>query len=524
MIVRHGGGLYVVRERGGEPSFEEQYAIFDDLGRVSDEDAVYVWERGRIEFRSGRFGPEASRPVFPYDRYFGSAAAERPHEEAVCKLGQALRIVAWDQPVSVSEIPAAFTYLGQFIFHDLTHMVGGDDKPLNQRSAVLDLDSLFDAYPGCSTFAPCQPQPPTHLPLGCTGDGAPLDIPRATSGEPYLGERRSDDNLALAQTHMAMIRFANAVADNSGDSYEAKRLVQLHFQSVVLHDYLARIIDHRVYRDVMENGRAVIAPAGRPRGDGDRFLLPLEFAAAAGRFGHSMIRSRYAWTSVHPVASLYAFWEQTYNSGDPRAIRVSPRWRADWRRLLAIDHSSPIWAACISTRLSSPLDRIPLVALPESQPRGSPREQNLAVRSLLRGVKLELASGQSVVRAVNSVLRAQTRSEVVPLGPDELVINESEEVRDLMLFSPGDGLASLATDTPLWFYILKEAEVRNCGLKLGPLGARIVMESLHAAIEFADPSIIDPDGRVRWLPDPCLEPSGTTEYSLMDLLKFARLL
>lgn len=73
--------------------------------------------------------------------------------------------------------------------------------------------------------------------------------------------------------------------------------------------------------------------------------------------------------------------------------------------------------------------------------------ESLALRNLQRGRALELPSGQRVATAVG----------VPDLTRDELGFREP---------------------APLWFYILKESELRNNGTQLGPVGGRIVAEVL----------------------------------------------
>jgi hypothetical protein len=68
-------------------------------------------------------------------------------------------------------------------------------------------------------------------------------------------------------------------------------------------------------------------------------------------------------------------------------------------------------------------------------------------------------------------------------------------------------------DTPLWFYILREAEL-NQG-KLKGVGARIVAETFHRAMEGSRHSIVrDTSWR------PTLGPNSST-FRMVDLLLFA---
>ncbi len=79
--------------------------------------------------------------------------------------------------------------------------------------------------------------------------------------------------------------------------------------------------------------------------------------------------------------------------------------------------------------------------------------------------------------------------------------------------SPQAQREALLTNTPLWFYILREAELN--GGKLKGVGARIVAETFHRAIEGSQHSIVrDPAWR------PSLGPNNNT-FRMVDLLLFA---
>ena len=82
-----------------------------------------------------------------------------------------------------------------------------------------------------------------------------------------------------------------------------------------------------------------------------------------------------------------------------------------------------------------------------------------------------------------------------------------------------DGLTTvqrniLLKDTPLWFYILREAELGQG--KLRGVGARIVAETFHRAIEGSSTTSIVRDPTWR----PTLGPNNTT-FRMVDLLLFA---
>ena len=133
----------------------------------------------------------------------------------------------------VGTIPAGFTYLGQFIDHDLTFDVTdvalgenlSDDELRQARSPSLDLDSLYGRGPRRPGSRKFYAADRAHLKVGTTAaaggrgnenrDLVGFDLPRVTTiGAPALiPDKRNDENLAVAQTHLAMIRFHNRIVD-----------------------------------------------------------------------------------------------------------------------------------------------------------------------------------------------------------------------------------------------------------------------------------------------------------------------
>ena len=131
------------------------------------------------------------------------------------------------------DIPAGFTYLGQFVDHDLTSdrtkvELGEHVSPgelIQGRSPSLDLDSLYGAGPldeDSERFY----SDGVHLKVGRTLEaepGAGFDLPRVGTGndrqarKANIPDLRNDENLAVAQTHAAFIRFHNRVVDEAGE-------------------------------------------------------------------------------------------------------------------------------------------------------------------------------------------------------------------------------------------------------------------------------------------------------------------
>jgi hypothetical protein len=436
-----------------------------------------------------------------------------------------------------SRIPAGFTYLGQFVDHDLTFdrtdvMLGANVPPselLQARSPRLDLDSLYGGGPGDPESAKFYEADGLHLKLGKTvpADGLPamdgFDLPRRGSGptakkkrEAIIPDPRNDENLAVAQTHLAFIRFHNRVVDSLPGSVpaserfaRARKVVTKHYQWMLRTDYLPRICAQGVVNDVFNRGRKAFEPGAPPT---QVPTMPIEFSVAAFRLGHSMVRGVYEWNVRFDSDSgipgtLDLLFEFTGLSGSLGGNpRLPSNWIADFRRLynfqeagranLTVPERKFNRAMRIDTSLANPLRSIP----------GFPRrEDNLAFRNLTRAGMVKLATGQQMTRFLhNRGVRATKLT--------------SAQIRAGRNGADLDGLtdrqrAALLRNTPLWFYVLREAELN--GGKMKGVGARIVAETFHRAMEGSRASIVrDPTWR------PTLGPNNRT-FRMVDLLLFA---
>ncbi|KQV71600.1 hypothetical protein ASC64_05135 [Nocardioides sp. Root122] len=441
-------------------------------------------------------------------------------------------------------IPAGFTYLGQFVDHDLTFdattvALGDGISPaalLQGRSPTLDLDSMYGSGPLDPVSAGFYESDRTRLRVGRTtrfgGDKARagFDLPRVDTGsatEPRkadIPDFRNDENLVVAQTHAAMIRFHNRVVAGLGpstpaaDRFEkARRKVVLHYQWMLRTDYLPKICDGDVVTDVFTNGRAVVEPGADPL---SMPTMPIEFSVAAFRLGHSMIREGYDWNARFPDGSgtldfLFTF---SRTSGDLGGNPTLPsNWIADWRRMyrfsqIGHDELKPPRGAFnlarrIDTRLVDPLARLPIGSFGGRNADAGTIRANLAFRNLVRARMLRLASGQQMAAllrskgvAVATLTKAQLRDGT---GASSATLDGlTDAQREAFL-----------KDTPLWFYVLREAEL-NGGTLTG-VGARLVVETFHRAMEGSTHSIVRSPG---FRPD-LGEKDG--RFRMADLLLFA---
>jgi hypothetical protein len=449
--------------------------------------------------------------------------------EALNALGNAMI----EQGASPPNAPLApvLTYWGQFVDHDLTAatdndtVIGIDVEPVrpmppegvtallkNQRNPALNLDSVYGDGPFATpqpgkVMVPYRSDDRAKLLLGSLSvstlggelippvDDRDRDLPRDDGRRPQIGDARNDENLVVAQLHVAFLRFHNNVVDwvranepertGVGDVFaRARQLVRWHYQWLCVHAYLAKVLNPGTVDEVLASEDDLLGLAGRGRP-----YMPLEFSVAAFRFGHSMIRGAYDWNRNFgapgtglPNSSLGLLFAFTGTGGfvppgtppaDPRPASLPDNWPAEWDRLVDVDPAFPIRSARpIDTFLAGPLADMQnqLVGTTEE---GTPESnlgkllKHLARRNLLRGFRLGIPTGQAVAEAMG----------IPALTEAELTTGLAQPVLDALI--AGD----LVERTPLWFYILRESEVRNAGNTLGPVGSRIVAETIIGQIQ-----------------------------------------
>ena len=416
-------------------------------------------------------------------------------------------------------VPAGYTYLGQFVDHDLTFdrtevALGEDVTPaelVQGRSPRLDLDSLYGAGPGNPASARFYEADGLHLKTGTTIKIGPdpakkgHDLPRV-SGErtALIPDPRNDENLIVAQTHLAIVRFHNSVVDGlpastpAGQRFrKARKQVTLHYQWLLRHDYLPRIVDPAVLDDVFTNGRKIVEPDAEPT---DVPTMPLEFSVAAFRLGHSMIRDAYNWNRRFPgtAGSLFYMFDFSGVGGSLGGeLRLLSNWLVDWRRMFdfaAGGHAELAppggvgnvnLAKRIDTLLTDPLRNLPPGTFdgPANIPFDDLRA-NLAFRNLVRAKMVKLATGPQMAQKL-----LNRGVPVTPLTRQQLLNGNGGAVVPGLTATQKDALADKA---PLWFYVLREAEL-NDGVLTG-VGARIVAETFHRAMQGSQFSIVRSKG------------------------------
>ena len=453
-----------------------------------------------------------------FGRMFRTLPVPAHDREALTALGAALSEARPPRPGAQdnARIPAAYTYIGQFIDHDITfdpvsrlQRLNDPDALHSFRSPRYDLDSLYGSGPTDSPFLFESNDPVfrgVRLLIGrnpeANENGDPLerdDLLRNRQGRAIIGDPRNDENVIVSQLQLAFVRFHNRTARLLREENRAlrgralfdaaARLVRWHYQWVVVRDFLPRIVGQPLANQVL-----------KPDGTTDlKFFewqnqpfIPVEFSAAAYRFGHSMVRPTYDLNETVTDVPIFGAVDEPGHFDHLGGFRALPvAWTIDWGRYVKIGNSRPQLSRKINTRLAAPLMRLPKNV--------DARRNALATLNLLRGKALQLPSGQAVAEAMN----------VTPLSTARLALGRF-------------GLSSahrtaLEQETPLWYYVLREAE-EGGGDQLGPVGGRIVAEVLVGLLKGDPHSFLRT--KPNWKPEK-IPAARRGRFTLSDLLKFA---
>ncbi len=483
----------------------------------------------------GRFG-RLFRSLHPAQ--FGSTEAENVAN--LTKLGLAMS-AGFDGPKDgkddeESGIPALYTYLGQFIDHDITFdpasSLQKQDDPnalTDFRTPAFDLDNIYGRgpddqpylYDGSDSFL-------LGNPIHGANDPNARDLQRnnANPSRALIGDPRNDENTIVSQLQGLFLRFHNrTMADNPGISFEdAQKSVRFHYQYVILNDFLPRIIHSDVLNALKTNGHYDQHKLSFFHWKNAPFM-PVEFSVAGYRLGHSMIRPGYRLNDqvllpIFPVAAPPA---------DPPGLlegligfrAMNPAWAIDWGRFIDIDvrtyDGTPDenkkrlqFAYRIDTSVVNPLSNLPLSVA--SNP------SSLPARNLLRGWQMRLPSAQRIAEAMG----------VHPIKDADILIGKGVD-------QPAKGEEPISitkvskvfeNNCPLWAYVLAEAMQHQQSVKipvkenvsittpmLGAVGGRIVAEVFLGLMFGDNHSLLSLS--------PNWQPEGNPNYRLKDFVSYA---
>jgi len=360
------------------------------------------------------------------------------------------------------------------------------------------------------------------------------DLPRNHTGRAIIVDPRNDENVLISQLHLAFLKYHNRVVAEIRDSVdppdlfdEARTVVRWHYQWIVLNEFLPLIVGPSAIADVLTRPPGGVGTWNwQPKfytWENNPFM-PVEFSGAAFRFGHSMVRSSYVLNAHNTAPGVPLF--DTSGSGsviDMRGFRSRPqRMRVEWNRFFKFPEGSDSTlqhARSIDGFLSNDLLAMPPVIVGGAT---RPILLSLPYRNLDRSAALGLPSGQAVARTMGIPASEIIGDEVGNHSHEITLAGIEGDGRNLgnTGISRGELTKRLASALPLWYYILKEAEVFGRGAQLGRVGSCIVAEVMTGLVYGDGFSFI----QMRPLWKPQLGRFGCTtsgEFYIADLIAHA---
>jgi hypothetical protein len=481
---------------GPYPALEQAYQTLKDLPPIDGTTAGRKLraDHGFTPLRGIDTPPSIVQDTGRFGRLFPNLPGYSPPPAPLIQLGSSGGSMDAGTNIPPEElsktVPAGFTYFGQFLDHNITFDAESSltqlDDPLattNFRSGRIDLEHVYGLGPETQAFAYYDQD---EIGKFWIDPAVPYDVPRNPQGTAVIADPRNDNTVITVQLHLAMMKFHNAVVDllaptvAPDDLFDrARQLVVWHYQWIVLHEWLPLILKPDVYEDIMKNGLRYYTWTDRP-------YIPVEFNVAAYRL-HTLVLEGYrlndetAGTLFHfrrPFAplskELVIDWSYWFDFGDGK-----------------MQYAKRFEAKIVNTFLNipGPIDN-PLEWPFDIPPESQQDLRSIAVRNLLRSSAFALPSGQTVAWYLG----------FTPLTQNEL------------------GLASSGlTEAPLWYYVLKEAELHTNGVTLGDVGSRIVGEVMVGLVK-GDPTSylsVNPG----WTPTL----GNGVKFTMVDLLKIAGL-
>ena len=377
-----------------------------------------------------------------------------------------------EDPPNDESLPAAYTFFGQFVTHDLSFRTGGGmpllespERLPNLRNPAFELDSVYGAGPVQAPYF-FDPDDPQRFLIGRNTSGEP-DLPRVQDrfgrfprqGRALIGDPRNDENIVVSQLHLAFLRFHNSWIDRGATAEEARRATVYHYQRLVIEDFLKRFCRPNLVDALLDGHEPFVLFQPARRGAPD---LPVEFTFGAFRALHAMIGPEYELSDpLHAeLGRRLAFMGENDGASDLRGLRALPeRWSIQWDRFLHPGPGTTQPARRLGLHMARPLRKIQL-------PGAAKRDRNLLYRDLVRGWRARIPSGQSLA----AELRRRLPSE------------ESYELRT-------------GSDDPLLLYVLAEADAERTDnpesqRRFGPLGERIVAETMVGLMQHSATSYL----------------------------------
>lgn len=490
-----------------------------------------------------------------------------------------------NKTAELAQQPAGYTFLGQFIDHDVTRTqialsaistlssrAQGDPgvraklaaagitpdqlkqaianaatptSVLSVNTGKLDLDSVYGvanfsaltaisapwfeqnngAYTG--RFAMRHVRAPTSL--GAPIDG--FDYQRTPEGAAEVPDARNSEHKLIVQIQNLFELAHNNCMDQAlggisapsqqqiGAAFDAcHKKVIWTYETIVATDFLPRFSAEATLNRVAPGALHAYQRGTSPTsqlphwdrvntflysckpglGENAVIRIPHEFAVAGFRLGHTLVRDSYVLNGDLLTGQPRPIFA---SAGDPETIGlvgdnpVQPADVIDWSHFYDVygadeKNESAQPGRPVDTLISDKLFNLPIAALPpgpDANGKDTSTERNLPRRNLMRASEPTGVITGSVGLATGEEMEAYAQQRIPGLHD---ATTEVGKVLADRLQSAGFDPNLLAQRTPLWLFILAEAESTQGSQRLGELGSHIIDEFLLGSLHCDEGSVL----------------------------------
>lgn len=406
-------------------------------------------------------------------------------------------------------IPSGYTYLLQFVAHDLVDTTvpfwaaaEAGVPSRNMRDETLVLDTLYGGGPTACPIAfesaGTMVDYRTQLRLGQVGDAAKLgtttgacpfrDIARLKvdkapppsnfedASQVFVADVRNDDNTLVSQIVVLFSIVHNAIAVKLAPLgplacfAHASAAVLSMYHAIIRQDLMKLLLHGPVYDTL--NARSADSPDWLWRGAG----VPLEFTHGAFRVGHAMVRPFYQFNTG-------SRFEVTEVLGGPilgDAVRdpLPSTWIVEWSRFFDLG-GTPNYSLKLAIHQQMPLDFVGIF-----QPVAANSPDHLTVRDWLSAANARMWRLDKLIEAAKTHYPGVALMDGAAIGQWLTNLVQTSLGTATAKATVTRNAALLATDLPLPLYILLESQLDPAiaGAHMGPLGSIIVGETIFRCL------------------------------------------